>query len=262
MSSFARQVVLITGAASGLGRQLAQAVAAEGASVAAVDLRAEDLGSLASELGGKPCAWAPADVTDRSALETAVAHLRGQLGSINLLIACAGIGIETSALHYQAQDIESVIRVNLLGVVNSIGAVLPDMLARGQGHLAAISSLASFRGLPQMAGYCASKSGLNALLESIRVELKPCGIAVTTVCPGWVRTPMTQKVDAPMPALMEVEDAARHILKAIRKRWAFYAFPRSSAFRVRLLRWLPASLSDWLIDRMHRRINRQAGRAL
>jgi NAD(P)-dependent dehydrogenase (short-subunit alcohol dehydrogenase family) len=259
MSSFADHVVLITGAASGIGRQLARNLAAEGARVAALDVQEGSLSRLTAELPGKAHAFEAADVTDRAALEGAVGRIRARLGPVDLLIACAGIGIETSALAYRAEDIERELQVNLVGVANSIGAVLPGMLVRGRGQLAALSSLASFRGLPQMAGYCASKAGLNALLESLRVELRPQGIAVTTVCPGWVRTPMTEQVDAPMPDLMEVEDAARHILWAIRRRRAFYAFPRSSALRVRLLRWLPAGVSDWLLGRMLRRINRRAG---
>src|SRR5207245_2000808 len=100
---------------------------------------------------------------------------------IDLLIANAGIGIETSALAFRAEDIEAQIRVNLIGVANSIEAVLPAMLARRRGHLAAISSLASYRGLPKMAGYCASKAGVNALLDAVRVEVRSHGIAVTTI---------------------------------------------------------------------------------
>jgi NAD(P)-dependent dehydrogenase (short-subunit alcohol dehydrogenase family) len=248
--SFANQVVLITGAASGIGRQLALDLAGEGAAVAALDLHAEPLQALAADLAGKPFAWAVADVTDREALRPAVAQLAQRLGPVDILIASAGVGCKTSALEFRPEDIETLVRVNLLGVANSIGAVLPGMLARKRGHLAALSSLASYRGLPNMAGYCASKAGLSALLDSLRVELKPEGIAVTTVCPGWVRTPMTAKIDTPMPGILEVEDAARRILDAIRRRKAHVAFPPSSAIRVRLLRWLPAGLSDWLIGRL------------
>lgn len=260
MSPFANQVILITGAASGIGRQLARTLAAQGASIAAVDIQAEALSQLVAELPGKAHAGGTADVTDRTVLGAAVDQLRRRLGPVDRLIACAGIGLETSALTFRAEDVESLVRVNLVGVANSIAAVLPQMLGRRRGHLTAVSSLASFRGLPHMAGYCASKAGLNALMDSLRVELKPQGIMVTTICPGWVRTPMTMQIEAPMPALMEVEDAAGPILKAIRKGWAFYAFPRSSTFRVRLLRGLPAAASDWLVRQMLRRINRQAAR--
>lgn len=250
MSSFANRVALITGAGSGLGRQLALLLAGEGASIAALDRQADGLQKLMSELPPKTSAWAVADVTDRLAVRAAVGHLQERLGPVDLLIASAGVGRETSALSYRAEEVEDIIRVNLIGVSNSIDAVLPGMLERRRGHLVGLSSLASYRGIPRMAGYCASKAGLNALLDALRVELKPRGIAVTTICPGWVRTPMTAGLDTPMPQLLEVEAAARLILEAVRRRLPFFAFPPQSARRVRLLRWLPPAASDWLIARL------------
>jgi NAD(P)-dependent dehydrogenase (short-subunit alcohol dehydrogenase family) len=254
MVPFHNQVALITGAGSGIGRQLALTLADEGATIAAVDLHPEPLVRLAEELAGKKSAWAVADVTDRNALKAAVSQLGESLGPIDLLIANAGIGLPTSALDFRSEDFEAVIRVNLVGVANSIDAVLPGMLARKRGHLVGISSLASFRGLPHMAGYCASKAGVNALLDSMRVELKAYGIAVTTICPGWVRTPMTTRIEAPLPNLLEVEKAVRHIVGAIRKRTPFFAFPRPSALRVRLMGWLPCGLSDGIVCRMLRKL--------
>src|SRR5262249_6035278 len=164
MSSFSNRVALVTGAGSGLGRQLALTLAGEGAAIAAVDLTAEPLAALAADLPNRPVAWAIADVTDRGALAQALAELQSRLRPIDLLIANAGIGIETTALAFRAADIEAQIRVNLIGVANSIEAVLPGMIERKGGHLVAISSLASYRGLPKMAGYCASKAGVNSLL--------------------------------------------------------------------------------------------------
>jgi len=249
MTSFANRVVLVTGAAGGLGRQLALMLAGEGASVAGVDLKPELLAALAAELPGKPFAWAAADVTDRTALAKAVTHVRGQLGPVDLLIANAGIGIENSALAFRAEDFEAQVRVNLIGVANSVEAVLPGMIERRRGHLVAISSLASYRGLPKMLGYCASKSGLNALLEGLRVELKPLGITVTTICPGWIRTSLTAAVTLPASGMMELPEAAKRILKAIRQGRSFYAFPPSTTWRARLLQWLPCGLSDGLTRR-------------
>src|SRR5438445_7986947 len=175
-SAFANRVVLVTGAGSGLGRQLVLLLAEEGAAVAGIDLKPEPLAALAAELAGKPFAWAVANVTDRLALAKAVSQISGQLGPIDLLIANAGIGIENSALPFRAEVFEDQVRVNLIGVANSVEAVLPGMIERRHGRLVGISSLASYRGLPKMLGYCASKSGLNGLLEGLRAELKPLGI--------------------------------------------------------------------------------------
>jgi len=249
MASFAGQVVLITGAGSGLGRQLALTLASEGAAIAAVDLKPEPLTALAAALPNQRVAWAVGDVTDRTALRPAVQQLSEKLGPIDLLIANAGIGIETPALAFRGEDFEAQVRVNLIGVANSIEAVLPGMISRQRGHLVAISSLASYRGLPKMAGYCASKAGVNSLMEALRFELKPHGIAVTTVCPGWIRTPLTANIDVPQPYLMEVEYAAQQIVEAIRRRRPYFAFPRRAAWLVRLLRWLPCGASDWLLAR-------------
>jgi NAD(P)-dependent dehydrogenase (short-subunit alcohol dehydrogenase family) len=249
-TDFNDRVILITGAGSGIGRQLARTLAGEGALIAGVDLQGEALEKLSVELPAGRSAWAVADVTDRSALRQAVGQLRERLGPVDVLIASAGLGFETSALAYRGEDIETLIRVNLIGVSNGIDAVLPEMIERRRGHLVGLSSLASYRGLPRMAGYCASKAGLNALLDALRVELKPLGIAVTTLCPGWIRTPMTAAVDAPMPGIMEVEDAARRMVEVIRQRRPFLAFPPRSARQVRLLGLLSCPISDWLLGRV------------
>ena len=89
-------------------------------------------------------------------------------------------------MSFKAGDVEAQVRVNLIGAANSIEAVLPTMLERRQGQIVGISSLASFRGLPRMCGYCASKAALNALLEGVRLDVQPFGVTVTTICPGWI----------------------------------------------------------------------------
>ena len=160
-----------------------------------------------------------------------------------------GIGKATSALDFKAEDVAAQIEVNLIGVANSVDAVLAGMIQRRRGHLAVLSSLASYRGLPMMAGYCASKAGVSALFDTLRVELTPLGIAVTTICPGWIRTPLTTNIDVPQPYMMEVDNAVAHMVKALRQRKPYIAFPPRAAWQVRFLRWLPCGLSDWLVRR-------------
>jgi len=254
--AFQGKVVLITGAGHGIGRELARQLAAAGARIAAVDLDTAALEALTAELPASTVAALPADVTDRPALLTATAELEKRLGPIDLLIANAGIGRETCALDFKAEDLEVQIRVNLLGVINSVAAVLPGMLTRQRGHLAAISSLASFRGLPRMTGYCASKAGVNALFDGLRIELKPRGIAVTTICPGWIRTRLTANVAARLPDLMEVEVATRKIIEGLRRRQALVAFPGRDTWPLRILRCLPTRWADWVINRRFRLMTR------
>jgi short-subunit dehydrogenase len=249
MSVFAQQVVLITGAGSGIGRHLARALSAEGAKIAAVDRSAGGIEGLDTELKGRAFASAIADVTDLSGMRRAAEQLEAALGPVDLLIASAGIGKETSALSYSGEDVAAQINVNLIGVSNSVDAVLPGMRQRGRGHLVVLSSLASYRGLPMMAGYCASKAGVSALFESLRVELEPIGVGVSIICPGWIRTPLTSSVAVPQPYMMELDYAVPRILKAIRRRQRSLVFPAHAAWQVRLLRWLPASISDRILRR-------------
>lgn len=246
------RVALITGAASGIGRAVARRLAAQGARIAGLDLQAEGLEKLGAELGGAAYAYAVADVTDAAATAAAVAQLETRLGPTDLLLASAGIGRATSATDFKAEDVADIVRVNLIGVANTIAAVLPGMRERRRGHLAVLSSLASYRGIPHMAAYSASKAGVNALLDSLRVELRPFGIVVTTICPGWVRTPLTATVPVHASQMMDVEHAADRIVAALAARRRFVAFPTGLTWKVRLVRFLPLGLADWVVRRMAR----------
>ncbi len=255
MSPFHGKVILITGAASGIGRELARQLSAEGAKIGGLDLQAEALASVAADLDGKPYAHAVADVTDRQGLGSAVRELETKLGPIDIVIAAAGIGRETLATADHAADTDAIIRINLIGLANTFHAVLPGMIERKRGQLVALSSLASLAGLPRMGAYCASKAGVNALCDAYRVELREHGIDVTILCPGFIKTPMTASIDpATIPGMMELPAAVRRMVTAIRARQAKVAFPTGSWFQVWLLRTLPRFLADWLAERHYRRI--------
>jgi short-subunit dehydrogenase len=250
------RVALITGAGSGIGRALSRLLAKEGYAIAAIDRVEEGLRSLADELTAEQqrCAWGVADVTDAVGLAQATQDLEAKVGRIDLMVANAGIGIETSALSYSAADMAKVINVNLIGVSNSIAAVLPGMLERRRGHLVGISSVASYRGLPRMLAYAASKAGVNAIMDGLRVEVNPRGIDVTTICPCWIRTPMTANLSGHLEGILDVEDAVREIAWAIRTRQTFYTFPRAMRWSMRVLTCLPRSWQDWYLRRRMRQI--------
>jgi NAD(P)-dependent dehydrogenase (short-subunit alcohol dehydrogenase family) len=254
-------VALITGAASGIGRGLALALAARGWAIAALDCNSESLQKLAADLTGqhRRCASAVADVTQSTDLDAQVRRLESELGPTDLVIASAGVGMETSALAYRSADVARVIEVNLIGVTNTIGAVLPGMIQRRRGHLVAMSSVASFRGLPRLLAYSASKAGLNTFMQGVRTEVRPYGIHVTTICPGWIRTPMTATLHNRLREMLELQPAIEHILHAIETKRAVYAFPRSLARRLRFLNWLPLSWADALLARMSRHLQEAKG---
>ncbi len=242
------QVAVVTGAAGGIGRALCRELSRAGVRLGLLDRNAEGLAALADEV--KPCAFAVADVRDRAAVRGAIASLADQLGPVDLLVACAGITGATLVDDLAVAETEAILEVNLLGVAYAIDAVLPGMLARGRGHIVALSSLAGCRGVPYSAAYSASKAALINYLESLRPALRRRGIAVTTVLPGFVRTPLLEgaRVQAPVPA-MEPEDAARHVLRAIRRRSRVYAFPRLTRMVIAALGWLPPGLYDWCMAR-------------
>jgi short-subunit dehydrogenase len=243
--SFANQVAVITGASSGIGWALAKELAGQGCHVGLLARRKEQLEKLAEEIrqAGGTAAVTAADISDRAQTLAAVEELRGKLGPVDLLVANAGVGAPTLLEPLNVTDVEKMFRVNLFGVIYSIEAVLPEMLRRGKGHVAAVSSAAAFKGLPGESAYCASKAAVNTYLEGLRIQLRGKGIAVTTICPGFIQTPMTAVNKFHMPWLMTAEKAARKIARALRRRRKLYTFPWQMALLMKVTRWMP----DWLL---------------
>ena len=245
---FAGQVAVITGASSGLGWALAKQFAREGCAVGLVARRRDNLDKLAGEIradGGKATV-ASADVADRAQTVAAIHSIRRDLGPIDLLVANAGVGAPTRLDPPNVSDIEKMFQVNMLGFVYALEAVLPEMLARKRGHVAAVSSLAAYKGLPGESAYCASKAALNVYLEGLRIELRDRGVAVTTICPGFVKTPMTAVNKFHMPYLLEADEAARRIVRALRRKKKVFDFPWQMGLMMRVTRWLP----DWVVARV------------
>jgi short-subunit dehydrogenase len=253
--SFANQVAIVTGASSGIGWELARELARGGCKVGLVARRRDRLETLAADIrqAGGTVAIAPADVAERTPTVAAIHALAAELGAIDLLVANAGLGLPTLLEPLNITDVENMIRINLLGVVYAIEAVLPEMLRRGRGHLAAVSSLAAYKGLPGESGYCASKAGLNAYMEGLRIQLRERGIAVTTICPGFVKTPMTAMNEFKMPWVLDADVAARKIVRALERRKKVYNFPWQTMLLMRATRWLP----DWVMARSMAEYNKK-----
>lgn len=249
MYSWKDKVVFLTGASSGIGEALSLELAKRRAILGLLARRENLLKELADKCekkGGVARIFA-ADVTDEIAVKEAADSLRKEFGKIDIMIANAGIGGNNKETReMQPQAVAKVININLMGAVNAVAAVLPDMLERGEGQLVAISSLAGFRGLPKSAAYSASKAGMTNFFESVRLDVQHKGISVTIIQPGFIRTPLTSGRASKMPFLMELEDSMQHFIKAIEKRKKFAAFPWQLATFVRAGRMFPA----WLYDKI------------
>ena len=247
------QVAVVTGASSGIGRSLAMVLAAEGCAVGLVARRLgplQELAELVRRAGGT-AAVATADVGLREPTLAAIRGLGERLGPIDLLVANAGVGMPTLLDPMNIGDVEAMFRVNVLGVVYAIEAVLPEMLRRGRGHLAAVSSLGAYKGFPGESAYCASKAAVSTYMEGLRIHLHGRGIAVTTLCPGFVATPMTAPNTFSMPWVMDADEAARRIARSLHRRRKVVNFPWQTTLLIKLTRWLP----DWALARAMRGYN-------
>lgn len=253
--TFAGRVAVITGASSGIGWELAKTLASQGCKVGLVARRREKLTALAEEVerAGGTAAAAPADVGDRAQTLAAIRDVAARLGPVDLLIANAGVGVPTLIEPMNVADVERTFRVNVFGLVYAIEAVLPEMLRRGQGHVAAVSSLAAYKGMPGESAYCASKAAVSTFMEGLRIRLRDRNIAVTTICPGFVRTPMTAVNKFKMPWLLDADEAARRIVRELARRRKVYNFPWPTTVLMKLTRWLP----DWVLARAMQDYNKE-----
>jgi short-subunit dehydrogenase len=246
------KVVWLTGASSGLGEAFARRLVASGCTLALTARRVETLDNLASELSksGIKVASYPGDITDRDRMKEIAAEIRESYGAIDILVANAGTHNPTSADSFNTDDYRRLIEINYLGQLNCIEASLPQMIERKEGQLAVVSSVAGFRGLPTAAAYGASKAALSHFLESIRFDLERHNIAVTAVHPGFIRTPLTDQNEFPMPFLMEAPAAADRMYQHIVERRFESHFPRRFTFIVKALRLLPYRLYHFLIKHL------------
>jgi short-subunit dehydrogenase len=259
MTFWKNKVVMITGASSGIGRGLALELARRGAKIGLVARRQEVLEELVAEIQSERNGNATtptadvlviaADVQDRESMRATARQLHSRFGQIDLLIANAGIGVTNDGAELDAEKVANVINVNVVGASNSVAAVLPEMVARGSGHLVVISSLAAYRGLPKSAAYCASKAALSAMFESLRLDLQPHGIDVTIIHPGFIKTPLTAGRRAHLPWLQELDAAVKKIVRAIEARKKSYAFPWQLATIVRAGMIMPNFMYDWISRR-------------
>ncbi|HRK17746.1 MAG TPA: SDR family NAD(P)-dependent oxidoreductase [Hyphomicrobiaceae bacterium] len=242
------KVVWITGAGRGIGRQLALDLARSGVKVAASARTVADLTALAAEHPN--ITSFPLDVAKPDDVAATVRAITGSLGPIDLAILNAGIWQPFDARAFEGEKSRQSMEVNYFGITNALDALIPDMVARGAGHLALVASVAGYRGLPKAAAYAPSKAAVIALAEVLRLELERRNITVSLVNPGFVETPMTSVNEFPMPFIVSSETASRIILGGLARRKYEVVFPWQMLVAMKVLRALPNALFFRLAKRM------------
>ena len=194
--------VLITGASSGIGFELAKQYIDRGDRVAAIGRRMSALEDLRKQCGEVATLEIfQGDVTDAKRMQEIVDTLENNGHPVDIAIANAGVSMHTIGGTFDATSARTIYETNVIGVTNTIGAVLPRMMERKAGQIVGVSSLASYISIPRSSSYCASKAAVSAQLIGLRRDLKRHGITVTTICPGFIKTPMTAKNRFKMPFL-------------------------------------------------------------
>lgn len=236
--------VFLTGASSGIGEALARHYAGRGATLGLFARRAQLLQALKASLPSTAEIYA-GDVRDLQAVKAAASDFIARHGLPDLVIGNAGVSYGTlTESERDAATFREVLEVNVMGLVHTFHPFVAAMRERGSGTLAGIASVAGFRGLPGAAAYSASKAAAISFLEAQRVELHGSGVKVSTICPGFIATPMTAKNPYPMPFILEANDAARRIARAIDAGKSFAVVPWQMAIVGRVLVLLPNAVFD------------------
>jgi short-subunit dehydrogenase len=249
--------VFITGASSGIGEALATEYAKRHKNkniiLGLVARRSEHLQNLKNALENTyniKCAIYPLDVRDSKALATAADEFIQQFGTPDIVIACAGVSRGTLTEHQEdITAFQAVMDINVMGLVHTFQPFIAAMRAIGHGQLVGIASVAGVRGLPGAGAYSASKAAAISYLESLRVEMAASNITVTTIAPGYIRTPMTDVNTYKMPFLMDADVAAVKFVRSIEHKRRFVVIPWQMGWVAKFMRFIPPFLWDFAMKK-------------
>ena len=233
----------IIGASEGLGRELAYQLGISGANLILSARNEARLHDLAASLNN--ASPLQLDVSDRSSVSRACADLP----PVDGVIYCAGSYDPMAAKDWHADAFETMAAVNFLGAARVLGNILPNFIERNRGHVVLIGSLAGFRGLPSAIGYGATKAALMHLAENIYADLRGTGVTVQIINPGFIKTRLTRKNSFHMPQIMPADEAARHVIRAMKSKRFSTSFPRPFAWMFTWGRFLPSALFYRLFPR-------------
>ena len=228
--------IFITGASSGIGAEMAKIFAARGDTLGLVGRSEEKLAAVKTQLAGTGHETYALDVTARDF---------GSKGAVDTVIANAGISIGVKTEYAEDIDVlERVYRTNVFAMAYTFQPFIEPMRRRGRGHFVGTGSVAGIRGLPGSEAYCSSKAAVISYLESLRNDVRKYGIDVTTISPGFVRTPLTAKNPYKMPFILDADEFARRAVKAIDARVSYRTIPWQMGIVAKLLRMLPNGVFD------------------
>jgi NADP-dependent 3-hydroxy acid dehydrogenase YdfG len=237
------RIAWVTGASSGIGQEIAKQLAEAGVTVVVSARSADKLAALAS---AHPNIRAfPLDVTDQAAVTATVARIEAELGAIDLAILNAGVWHPMGATDFDAAKSVDSMQVNYNGLAYGVEALLKPMIARRSGHLALVSSVAGYRGMPKGAAYSPSKAAVIALAEALQPDLAQHNVTLSLVNPGFVDTPMTKVNKFPMPGILTVEDASQRIIAGLIAKRYEIAFPFGLVAAMKIARIVPNRLYFW-----------------
>tara|TARA_B100000242_G_scaffold293251_1_gene270777 strand:- start:492 stop:1244 length:753 start_codon:yes stop_codon:yes gene_type:complete len=243
--------IWITGASSGIGKAVAEKFAAEGWKVAVSARRKELLQDMAKD---KNISSFPLDVTDRSQINSVFQNILKEFGNIDICLFSSGTYEPKDEQNIDPDKIKNVINVNFLGVIDCVKTVEEYFKNKKTGHISIVSSIAGYRGLPNSSGYGPSKAALTNFCESIYFDFKKFGVRVSVISPGFIKTPLTDKNEFPMPFLKTVDYAANQIFNGLVKSNAFEIhFPKGLTLTLKFLRILPYKLYLFLVDKLVKR---------
>lgn len=242
-------VAWVTGAGTGIGRTLSLRLARDGWTVAVSARTARDLDSLVAEVPDRIVAF-QLDVTDAKAADDTGRAIEANVGPIDLAVFNAGSYFPTTASQFSVENFKKTVDLNLMGVVNCMGPIVPSMVARRRGHIAVMGSQTAFVGLPTAASYGATKAALNSMAEAFKPDFDQFGVTITVINPGFVKTPATDKNRFPMPFLMEADKAVDHIMAGLEAKKFAINFPWQMTLGTKFLGALPGWAKFGITKRM------------
>jgi short-subunit dehydrogenase len=249
-----KKIIWITGASSGIGRALAIKFANEGWLVAASARRENLLQELGQE--NENIHSFPLDVTNLDQCKTVFKEIVEKFKNIEICVFGTGIHDPKSEKEFNLEKIRKIMEVNYFGTMNSINSVYNYYKDKKSGQISIVSSVAGYRGLPAAGAYCASKSALTSFTESLYFEMKRINVRISLVSPGFIKTPMTDQNDFPMPMIKSPEFAAQQIYIGLVKKKSFEIhFPKNFTFFMKIIKILPNSIYFKFLEKGMKKIN-------